>query len=385
MSSSTTTLPSNSEKQQVWQAYRDRKPIRVPVVLFTNPRVVLLNEQWNPEGYTFEQAAVDPKLHIEIALRHALYRRTVLNQHSDEPTGLPECWEIGLMVYNVYEAAILGAPLDYLPGQVPDTKVCLTEDNKHAIFDQDIDHPLDNPFIKDRLAFHFEMERIAQGMTFEGRPVKVTPWSLCGTDGPVTVAMNLRGPDFMEDMMLDPEYADKLMRFIVQAAINRRHAFETYWGDRIGRGNGMADDSIAMLSTQMYEQQVLPIHRMFYESVKRDCTRGMHLCGDATRHFPMIHQELGVTSFDTGFPVDFGNLRKQLGDDVEVLGGVEVGLLMNGDAEQVYQRAREILQSGIMLGGRFTMREGNNLPPNCPMENLAAMYQATLDDGRYDA
>lgn len=382
---STHNVISNAEKSQIWQAYHSRKPIRVPLRLGSNPRVVLLNKDWNTEGYTFEQGAKDPRIHLLIALRHCQYLREVLNQFTDEPTGLPEIWEVGMNVYNVYEAAIFGAPLDYLPNQVPDTKVCLHEDNKLEIFKQDISRPLDNPYIKDRLAFWGEMEKIAKEMLFEGRPVRLQPWALAGTDGPVTVAMNLRGPDFMEDLMLDPDYADRLMRFIMQAAINRRAAFEAYWGDRIGRGNGMADDSIAMLSTQMYKEQVLPIHRMYYESGTRKCPRGMHLCGNATRHFPTIHQELGVTSFDTGFPVDFGELRKQLGDDVEIVGGVEVALLMNGTANEVYERSREILQSGVMRGGRFVMREGNNLPPNVPLDNLAAMYQATQDYGRYDA
>lgn len=384
MTNSTYTVVPNTEKQQVLEAYQQRMPIRVPVRLGTNPRVVLLNEQWNPEGYTFQQAAEDPKLHLEVALRHCLYLRTVLNQFTDEPTGLPEVWDVGLHTYNVYEAAIFGAPIDYLPNQVPDTKVCLNDDNKLEIFEQDITRPLDNPFIKDRLAFWCEMQKIAADMSFEGRPVRLNPWALTGTDGPVTVAMNLRGAAFMEDMVIDPEYADRLMRFIIEAAIHRRKAFEDYWGDRIGRCNGMADDSITMLSTPMYQQQVLSIHKLFYDAASPDLPRGMHLCGDATRHFPTIHEQLGVTGFDTGFPVDFGNLRELLGDDVEVSGGVEVALLMNGSGDAVYERATSILQSGIMRGGRFVMREGNNLPPNCPLDNLAAMYQAVLDHGRYD-
>ncbi|MAX25890.1 MAG: hypothetical protein CMJ19_15430 [Phycisphaeraceae bacterium] len=384
MPTSTTNRLNNDEKALIWKAYQDRKPTRVPVRLYTNPRVVLLNEQWNPEGFTFQQVTEDPKLHIEISLRHSLYRRTVLNHYTDEPTGLPEFWDVELMIYNIYEAAMFGAPIDYLPQQVPDTKVCLTDENKLEIFKQDISNPLESPFIKHWLDFNRQMMEIARDMTFEGRPVRVMPWSICGTDGPVTVAMNLRGPQFMEDMIIEPAYADRLMRWIMQAAINRRAAFESYWGDRIGHGNGMADDSVAMLSTQMYEQQVLPIHRMFYEAVSSDRPRCMHLCGDVTRHFSLIHRELGVTSFDTGFPVNFGQLRNQLGDDVEILGGVEVAKLMNGTADEVYQRTRDILQTGVMRGGRFIMREGNNLPPNCPLENLEAMYQATLEFGKYD-
>ena len=379
-------IPTDQEKAAVRKAYQEGRPTRVPVTLSTNARVVLLNRQWNAEGWTFEQAATDPRTHIAVALQHELYRRTVLSKCMDEPTALPDVWAIGLNVYNVYEAAFFGAAIDYTPNQVPDTIPPLAdEDRKHEVFDIDVEHPLDNPFIRDRMAFWREMEAASEGMTFEGRPVKLGPWTLCGSDGPVTVACNLRGADnFMMDMVADPDYADRLMGHITQASIHRRRAFEGYWGDRIGRGNGLADDSCVLISNQMYADQVLKHHRAFYEA-QPDRPRSMHMCGDATRLFPMMHEQLNVVNFDTGFPVDFGQLREQLGDDVAIQGGPEVALLLNGTPQQVYDRAKGILRSGVMRGGKFLLREGNNLPPNVPEGNLQAMYTACLEHGRHES
>ncbi len=90
-----------------------------------------------------------------------------------------------------------------------------------------------------------------------------------------------------------------------------------------------------------------------------------------------------MCSFDTGFPVEHGRLRQELGEDVEILGGPEVGLLLDGAADKVYERTRSILASGIMRGGRFVLREANNLPPLVPEANLSAMYHCALDHGRY--
>jgi uroporphyrinogen-III decarboxylase len=133
----------------------------------------------------------------------------------------------------------------------------------------------------------------------------------------------------------------------------------------------------------MYRRQVLPWHRKWYALWSQKGPHAIHLCGDATRHFPTIHQELNVFSFDTGFPVDHGHLRAALGEDVEILGGPEVSLLLSGSAEQVYRRTRDILNSGVMRGGRFVLREGNNLPPRCPEENLSAMYRCCLEHGQH--
>jgi uroporphyrinogen-III decarboxylase len=58
-------------------------------------------------------------------------------------------------------------------------------------------------------------------------------------------------------------------------------------------------------------------------------------------------------------------------------------MLLDATPAAVYERARAILTSGVMQGGRFVLREANNLPPRVPVENLAAMYRACLDYGNY--
>lgn len=385
----TPTVPSDEQKRAIWQAYRKRQPTRVPLGLYTNPRVVLNNPDWNPHGWTFEQAHHDPQIHVQVLLQHELYRRRILGQVSDLPCELPEVWRIDQMVYNVYEAAQLGAEIHFPPDQVPCTEPI--GDGAYESLEQlDIDRPLEHGFLKQRLDFWHEMQRVVQGMTFEGRPVELLPWSQCGSDGPLTGACNLVGTEFLMDLVAEPDKADRLMRRFTDAVIARREAFIEYWKDHGSPINtvfaGLADDSLALISTGMYVERILPLHRMIYDhgtASQPDAPRGMHLCGDATRHFPAIAQQLGVQSFDTGFPVDHGQLRQQLGSDVEIHGGPHVELLLHGSPEQVFDRTREILQSGVMSGGRFALKEANNLPPSVPLTNLAAMYAACQQFGRY--
>jgi len=266
---------------------------------------------------------------------------------------------------------------------VPDTRPILNDDNKRAIFDIDIDRPLERGFFRDKIELCQGMRELAHGKTFFGRPVSVEPYTALGTDGPLTVAMNLRGPAILTDLIRDPEYAHQLFDFLVAAAVKRHHAFRAYWGLPEPQEVCMADDSITMLGPKQYHQLLLPYHRKWYDGVdpQRSAKRAMHLCGDATRHFKAIRDECGVTSFDTGFPVDFAGLRRGLGPDIEILGGVEVPTLLRGTPQQVYERAREILQSGITEGRRFVLRDANNLAPDVPWANLAAMYKAAFDFG----
>lgn len=142
-----------------------------------------------------------------------------------------------------------------------------------------------------------------------------------------------------------------------------------------------ADDSIALVSTPMYRQHILPHHRHFYSTIAGGGLRGIHLCGNATRHFRTIHEELDVLVFDTGFPVDFGWLRRELGTDVRIFGGPHVELLRNATPERVREESKRILASGVLDGGLFVLREGNNLAPGTPLENIEALYSSARDYG----
>jgi len=373
---------TDAEKRQVWAGHHAQRPGRVPVTLSHNNRVVLLDPRIDPAGLTYERVFREPEAMLLAQLRWHYLARVRYNVLCDAPTELPEAWEIGLDFQNVYAAACLGAPLHFHAEGIPDTQPVLADDGrKRTIFDVDIDRPLQTTFCTNALALHEKVVTLAAGKTFAGRPIRVLPYSCCGTDGPLTVAMNLRGPAVLADLKRDPDYVRQLFDFILQAALNRHHAFVRHWNLPPGPELWLADDSIAMLSTAQYREHVLPHHRRWYDTLdpRRTAVRGIHLCGDATRHFRTIRDELGVTIFDTGFPVDFATLRRELGRDVTLLGGVEVPLLVGGTPPQVYSRTLEILHSGVWLPGRFVLREANNLPPGVSWANLAAMYQAAFD------
>jgi uroporphyrinogen-III decarboxylase len=57
--------------------------------------------------------------------------------------------------------------------------------------------------------------------------------------------------------------------------------------------------------------------------------------------------------------------------------------LRDGSPETVGRETRRILDSGVCEGGRFVLREANNLAPGTPRANLAAMYEAARGWGGY--
>lgn len=300
--------------------------------------------------------------------------------------GLPEAWDVHVDFQNSYEAGWLGCPLRYLDGEVPDTLPLLQQDDrKNLLFDRGIPDPFAGGLMQRNWEYYdYFRRRREEGFTWQGRPLgAVSPTGL-GTDGPVTVACNLRGAgEFYLDLARDPDYACRLMRFITEAAILRINAYRERLGLPVPQGLHFADDAIQSISIPTYRELVLPFHRQLVESLSTPGPNGIHLCGDATRFFRLLRDELGVRAFDTGYPIDFGWVRRQVGPEVEIKGGPAVPFLQTSSPAQVREEVRRILSSGITEGGRFVLREANNLPPGVSLENLRAMYAAVEEFGWY--
>lgn len=376
----------NAEAKAVWEAYRAGKPTRVPVMVSTNERCTLKDPIYNPRGLQYDQVFADPQLMLERQLEHQMWLRS--QPWQDAEMGMPEkAWDTSPNFLNIYEAAWYGCPIVFITSQIPDSEPILSdEDSKRRLFDQGIPDPFNSPFARQTwAAYEHFLARRQEGWTWQGLPLGAIHPPLCGTDGPVTVACNLRGAtEFLEDLACDPDYAEELMAYITEATITRIRAIN----DRVGHPQRwgsfwFADDSIQLISTQMYVDQVLPHHKKLVDAFSDGSPGGIHLCGNATRHFPTIRDELNVKAFDTGFPVDHGQLRRDLGQDVEIFGGPSVPFLCQATPDEVREETKRILQSGVMEGGRFVLREGNNLAPGTPCENLVAMHQTAREFGVY--
>ncbi len=379
----------NAEVKEVWESYRARRPIRVPCILGTNTRYFLLGDPAPISNIDFKEYTEDKDLMFETQVRWAYWLRHHLPQ--DAPMGLPskdEGWTVRVDFQNYTEAAWFGCKVAYHAGQVPDTMPRWNEEErKREVLERGIPDPFGSQMAKNLKYYEYFLKK-ARDYTFKGRKVQsVMPRGL-GTDGPLTVAVNLRGAsELFLDFMEDPDYVRELLNLVTEATITRIQAWRRYLGQpEKSEEFGFADDAIQMLSSNMYREFVLPCHKRLRDAL---CTReqggSIHLCGDASRHFTTLRDELGIQSFDTGFPIDFAKLRSDLGPDIEIKGGPHVELMRSGTPQKITERAREILESGIMNGGRFVLREGNNLAPGTPLENVQALYDVARTFGRYKA
>ena len=374
----------NEEVGRVWNAYRAGRPIRVPMFFGTQVRYTMHPDRQTTTPMSWQEYWSSPENMLRRQLEHQEWCAFHLWQ--DAAMGLPEHWTVWVDFQNVYEAAALGCPIQYCGGQTPDTLPLPLEESGRALIERGPPDPFESPFWARVWEFHAALEKIAaSGYEYRGRPIRVGGPSGMGTDGPLTGACNVRGAmQFCVDLLEDPPFADDFLAFLVETTIRRIRAFRERMGQPVvENGFGFADDSLALLSTEMARERLVPHYRRLIDAFAREGPNSIHLCGDATRHFRMLRDELNIRSFDTGFPVDFGGLREELGENVEIVGGPSIPFLTSATPAQVREETRRILESGVMHGGRFILREGNNLAPEVSDANCRAMYDAVREFGRY--
>ena len=262
----------------------------------------------------------------------------------------------------------------------------LDDDNRNLLFDRGIPDPFNDDGWMQRNWRYYDLVRakMAAGFEFHGRPiVDVRPVGT-GTDGPFTLAVELRGEAACLDLVANPDYLHQLMAFLTEATIVRMKAYRKQlgWPEK-DKDFSYADDSIALISAEHFREHVLPYHRRLVEAFwTGEGTLSIHLCGDASRHFPILKDELGVTAFDTGFPIDLHEMRRQLGPDVLLQGGPTAELLRTGPVREIETQTRALL-AGPVAQGRFILHEANNLAPCTPPEHVTAMYETARKYGCY--
>ena len=383
----------NAEVDRVWQAYKDRKPYRVPVSVSGSITNLLCNPELNTTGYTFRDFFENPQAQIEAQLAYQKWCR--FNLVADQQMGLPaEGWSIRIDFQNSYEAGWIGCPLRYLGEIVPDTEPILREDKK-LLYDLEPPDPLRGNLLGRAMEFFDHMHAKCPEMEFEGLPVH-PPKGIPGesTDGPFTLAYKMRGAtEVCMDIIEDPGYVHDLMNYVTDCAIRRIKAIREWRWERFpdspdaGKhkrsGWYFADDAIVALSVEHYREFVLPYHQRLASEFSDGSPANVHLCGDASRFFPVLRDELNAQSFDTGYPIPFETLRGEVGPEVEIRGGPPVPLLRTGPPAAIRREVKRICQSGIMAGGRFVMIAANNLGPCTPLEHIEAMYEACKEFGVY--
>jgi len=209
----------------------------------------------------------------------------------------------------------------------------------------------------------------------ELRPAE-KPLLTATTMGPFTVTAEVAGMVQLCTALIErPEYARELLSIVTEKIIQ--------WMTFCQRVQGMdelwiADDYAGNLSPAQFREFVLPCLQRI-RSHFPTLHFGFHMCGKVDHLLAILANELRIDEFALfGYQVDKRLVQELMGGRIVLVGNVSPTNIYSGTPETVMAESLEALRVFGRGRGGFILADGANIPPDSPVENINALYRATV-------
>ncbi len=196
--------------------------------------------------------------------------------------------------------------------------------------------------------------------------------------GPVTTAAMLRGVEpLLMDMVLDPEWVHRLLRFLTEADIPLYKAIAEAGAHAIVQLEPISSNTI--LSPEQYAEFAMPYQRELFGVLNDLGVVGVnHICADTSLIWEQM-VDVGAPAIQIDYPIDMVDCKKRVGTKTTIMGNVDpIDYLLFGSPKEVYDKSVEVIKQ-TADGSGFVLTPGCDLNPNTPAENILAHVQAAKD------
>lgn len=365
------------------------KPDRVPVTPLVD------TWYWLPRtGNTYEKYFSDAKSMLECQLEGCKW--LFENVKSDHYKIM-----LGPVFTYVSEAGTFGAGIEYRENEPPWVKShpIKTEDDLDKL--EKID-PINTGLHGKELSFREEMLKIAGNYKIRFSDKKeigiqdkigidynnfsyasgIPGIGVAGrTIGAMLVANDLRGPTNMYmDVIDNPKFAKKLLSIITDKIIK----WVEYTKELLGEtkeGVFVGDDGAAQLSPKLYREILLPFQKKM-KSYFGGYT-SFHADAKADHILDIVAGELGIDDFSGfGYEDDREHVAKLFGGKAVLCGNINPMNIETGDRKSIIEECKDAIEYFAPYSG-FFLKDGDNIPPNTPLENINYLYEAAEKYGKY--
>ncbi|MCR4440506.1 MAG: uroporphyrinogen decarboxylase family protein [bacterium] len=177
-------------------------------------------------------------------------------------------------------------------------------------------------------------------------------------------------------------------RLEVQLEVTRR-TLEAARGeiDFLWIGEDLGGQNGPLISVELFRKQIRPRLQRFVELARAfDLPVMIHSCGSSSWAFPEFIA-MGIAAVDTLQPeakdMSPEYLKARFGKELAFHGAISTaGPVAHGSVQEVIAYCRHVLEV-MMPGGGYCFAPAHQLQDNTPTQNVLAMYQTALTDGRY--
>ena len=193
--------------------------------------------------------------------------------------------------------------------------------------------------------------------------------------------------NFLADMAGDPEYAQRMLDFIIHKnMVMLENIIHTPGIDGILLGSDWGSQRDLLMSPESWRKMIAPGEKKEYDLVhSAGLDVWLHSCGDIRKILPDI-SDMGVDVLNPVQPecMDIFELKEKYGSTLTFWGGISTQqTLPYGTAEEVASETRRVAEEMAKSGG-FITAPAQEIQADVPYENLCALIDtaAELAGGR---
>jgi uroporphyrinogen decarboxylase len=170
--------------------------------------------------------------------------------------------------------------------------------------------------------------------------------------GPFTMGyLSMGFQDFFLSLVERPDFAHKLLEARTDWCIAIFQKAVSLGIDVLILGEDAAHKSGPMISPRMWREFVLPCHRRIVDQL--DVPVIWHSDGRMSSLLPIAVEAgfLGVHPLEPAAGMELGEVKREFGEDLVVIGNVDVAVLFGSDLELVRKEVRRCMEQGAPGGG----------------------------------
>ncbi|HHU64268.1 MAG TPA: methylcobamide--CoM methyltransferase [Clostridiales bacterium] len=258
------------------------------------------------------------------------------------------------------EAEALGIPITFHENESPNVDVHpLTKAEELK------DYKAPNPNTGGRMAVFVSVVKLLKNNTD-----KIVGGLVCG---PFTLAGLMMGAEKLAlNTLMEPDFCKKTMDFATSAILPYAKAQIKAGADFII----LLDPTAVLLSPKLYDKFVTPSIKQIIKELEVPVV--IHTCGNTTNIVPNMCRT-GAQGLSLDGMVDFGKLSTIVPKDVVLIGNIDpVRIMSNATPDRVYTATMDLLEN-MKNVPNFILSTGCDLPPETPLDNVAAFCKAARD------
>jgi len=188
---------------------------------------------------------------------------------------------------------------------------------------------------------------------------------------------------FFCGLLSRPAFIHKLLEVRTEWCIAMFQKAVSLGAEVLALGEDAAHKGGPMISPQMWREMVLPHHRRIVEEV--DVPVIWHSDGDITSLLPMAIEAgfVGVHSLEPAAGMDLGQVKREFGPDLVLIGNADPAPLCQSDLEAVREEVRRCIEQGAP-GGGYMFSTCSSVFDGMNLDAVVEMFRYAGEIGSYD-